>query len=339
MVCPNCKNEIKEGSKFCPRCGTLIPKQRRCSKCETPLDPSARFCPGCGAPNLYYDSTLDKTAAATSRVAEHEPVVAPPQPTPVAPPVAQPIMPPMQPPYPPQKNGSLKIWVWVSVIVAVITVGLVIYTLVIDSPGRDSKLRRPTGEVEASESVSGNNDNDYSYSSNMEVSSSSSGQDNERRARPHTPEPPRKVSVPDASYVSSEEAYSVYPGYMTDYSIGEDWRNADIVRRVISNGGDYYLMSASGYMDDTPVSFEAVVAPDNRVYGRYHNSNGTKLDLNGVVDSSGNLIIKLAHGHYTSYWVLHPDGSPHGSGTGTYYYTGPWGHQGKYTNMDINYYK
>ncbi|MDE6296808.1 MAG: hypothetical protein K2L89_03095, partial [Muribaculaceae bacterium] len=76
-------------------------------------------------------------------------------------------------------------------------------------------------------------------------------------------------------------------------------------------------------------------APNNRIYGRYHNSNGTNLDMNGVQDASGNIIIKLAHGDYTSYWVLKPESRGHYSGSGTYSYNAEWGKSDKPSYVDI----
>lgn len=48
MICPNCNSEIKDGMKFCPKCGTGIPQTRYCSECGTVLKDSMRFCPKCG---------------------------------------------------------------------------------------------------------------------------------------------------------------------------------------------------------------------------------------------------------------------------------------------------
>lgn len=63
-VCPNCGAEAPEGSAFCGRCGTAIPKpepipqpeaaptaqgeSRFCSKCGYELPANAVFCPKCG---------------------------------------------------------------------------------------------------------------------------------------------------------------------------------------------------------------------------------------------------------------------------------------------------
>lgn len=41
MICPKCKNEIKDDSKFCGKCGQKIP---RCPTCGRPILERARFC-------------------------------------------------------------------------------------------------------------------------------------------------------------------------------------------------------------------------------------------------------------------------------------------------------
>lgn len=49
MNCSNCGKELAEGIKFCPECGTQVPKNKFCTSCGTKLEPSAKFCPECGA--------------------------------------------------------------------------------------------------------------------------------------------------------------------------------------------------------------------------------------------------------------------------------------------------
>ena len=52
MLCPNCKQEIKAGSKFCGKCGARIgrpPAGPACPACGSPLLPGADFCAECGA--------------------------------------------------------------------------------------------------------------------------------------------------------------------------------------------------------------------------------------------------------------------------------------------------
>ena len=47
MICPICKNEIEEDSKFCPICGKLIP---RCPSCNKVITNEMRFCIYDGTP-------------------------------------------------------------------------------------------------------------------------------------------------------------------------------------------------------------------------------------------------------------------------------------------------
>jgi len=62
--CPKCGNEVKEGQKFCMKCGTPIPlapqqsvtaksqpnASATCAKCGSPLKPGQKFCMICGTP-------------------------------------------------------------------------------------------------------------------------------------------------------------------------------------------------------------------------------------------------------------------------------------------------
>ena len=47
MICPICKNEIKEDSKFCTKCGKKIP---RCPTCNKVLTKKMQFCTNDGTP-------------------------------------------------------------------------------------------------------------------------------------------------------------------------------------------------------------------------------------------------------------------------------------------------
>jgi len=52
--CPKCGNEVKEGARFCVKCGWSVPAAavqevgKRCASCGTALKDGARFCPNCG---------------------------------------------------------------------------------------------------------------------------------------------------------------------------------------------------------------------------------------------------------------------------------------------------
>jgi TM2 domain-containing membrane protein YozV/endogenous inhibitor of DNA gyrase (YacG/DUF329 family) len=53
VICPTCGREINN-EKFCPNCGTAIPKQNEssntkfCSNCGDKIDIKAEICPNCG---------------------------------------------------------------------------------------------------------------------------------------------------------------------------------------------------------------------------------------------------------------------------------------------------
>jgi len=57
MFCPQCGNDVKDGAKFCSKCGWAVPNapvqnaqpaEQRCTSCGTVLKEGARFCPNCG---------------------------------------------------------------------------------------------------------------------------------------------------------------------------------------------------------------------------------------------------------------------------------------------------
>ena len=60
MKCSKCGNELKEGQKFCTKCGTPVNVQTQstvkqmdtavCPKCGNPLKPGQKFCTKCGTP-------------------------------------------------------------------------------------------------------------------------------------------------------------------------------------------------------------------------------------------------------------------------------------------------
>ncbi len=140
-----------------------------------------------------------------------------------------------------------------------------------------------------------------------------------------------KIFVPLAEYYNSSEAYEVYPSYITDEKIGEDWKSSNIVRNSVKAGEVNYYVSAFGDIEGYPLSFEAVRLKNNRLYGRYHNDyNGVKLDVNGIFDSDNNLVIKLGHKSETSYWVLMYCGT---TDNGRYLYKGTWGKKNKSTSL------
>ena len=48
MICNNCGHQLIEGDKFCPRCGTPIPQEKRCPQCQMILAEDDLFCRQCG---------------------------------------------------------------------------------------------------------------------------------------------------------------------------------------------------------------------------------------------------------------------------------------------------
>lgn len=49
MKCPNCSAELREGAKFCTKCGQKIIQSQVCVSCGAELKPGAKFCTKCGA--------------------------------------------------------------------------------------------------------------------------------------------------------------------------------------------------------------------------------------------------------------------------------------------------
>ena len=56
MFCKKCGNEVKDGAKFCGKCGWAVPAataqaasvEKRCASCGTALKDGVKFCPKCG---------------------------------------------------------------------------------------------------------------------------------------------------------------------------------------------------------------------------------------------------------------------------------------------------
>lgn len=49
-ICPDCRRNIPEDSRFCPHCGHQQLVLGQCSQCMKNLPPNAKFCPRCGTP-------------------------------------------------------------------------------------------------------------------------------------------------------------------------------------------------------------------------------------------------------------------------------------------------
>lgn len=51
MKCPNCQSEVKDGMRFCSKCGNEVPQKRICPSCGSEIaDADMRFCKDCGSP-------------------------------------------------------------------------------------------------------------------------------------------------------------------------------------------------------------------------------------------------------------------------------------------------
>ena len=48
MICPNCNAELREGAKFCAKCGQKVAQVNTCISCGAELRPGAKFCAKCG---------------------------------------------------------------------------------------------------------------------------------------------------------------------------------------------------------------------------------------------------------------------------------------------------
>jgi len=47
-LCPDCRNQIPQDSRFCPLCGHQLLVFQKCPHCGKNIPPKARFCPQCG---------------------------------------------------------------------------------------------------------------------------------------------------------------------------------------------------------------------------------------------------------------------------------------------------
>lgn len=96
----------------------------------------------------------------------------------------------------------------------------------------------------------------------------------------------------------------------------------------------YPRYNGVGNIGDYDVSFNIELHPDGTITGRYYNTNGTKLDVNGYIESSsGDLHIHLGHGSELSNWTLSP--ISHASSTSKYVYEGTWGRKNRPSHIII----
>ena len=96
----------------------------------------------------------------------------------------------------------------------------------------------------------------------------------------------------------------------------------------------YPRYDAEGNIGDHTVGFNIELRPNGTFVGRYYNTNGIKLDVNGYVEkSSGDLHIRLGHGSELSNWTLSP--ITRESTASKYVYEGVWGRKNKSSRIII----
>lgn len=100
----------------------------------------------------------------------------------------------------------------------------------------------------------------------------------------------------------------------------EAWENH------IANISEPLLYVGEGKINNQPVTVKFVLQPNGTIVGRYHNTNGVDLDLNGFVEtSSGNLNIHLGHAsdRTLSNWKLTYESTD--DALQVYEFSGVWG--------------
>ncbi|MDE5791770.1 MAG: hypothetical protein K2H96_11160 [Muribaculaceae bacterium] len=142
-----------------------------------------------------------------------------------------------------------------------------------------------------------------------------------------------RISVPTASNYTASQAYEIYPQYIPDERLGDEWNESEAVQRAKANGEIECVVRGDGSIEDYSFSIVGVRLKNGRLLGRYtNNTNGVRLDMNGVFDSDDNLIIRLGHKSETSYFVFDNLGS---NNDGTTDYEGSWGKADKWSNLNL----
>lgn len=70
MICSKCGSELKEGAKFCGKCGNRVVVERRCKNCNTLLEPDDIFCTECGT--KYDDANTEVQAQKVTQAQKTE---------------------------------------------------------------------------------------------------------------------------------------------------------------------------------------------------------------------------------------------------------------------------
>lgn len=92
--------------------------------------------------------------------------------------------------------------------------------------------------------------------------------------------------------------------------------------------------SADGELNYSSFTMYGIITNDGNILGRYHNANGTRLDVNGKINpDDGSIDIDLGHGNTHSKMTLTPDDSDNSDDK--YEYSGKWGRKKK--NVSLNF--
>lgn len=134
-----------------------------------------------------------------------------------------------------------------------------------------------------------------------------------------------ELSLPDRlePQIALEASYEIPDLF---YGSDEKWEKSakDIDDETIILVGEGWI---SNHKVITECKYNII---DGSLTGRYHNENGTELDLNGQVSLSGDeLEIHLGHKSDKTFskWILYPKESE--TKNGTYVYSGYWGESKK----------
>lgn len=121
--------------------------------------------------------------------------------------------------------------------------------------------------------------------------------------------------------VPSSNRISDYPNY--NFKSDKMWNSQK--KSFLANDG-YKLLDGEGRITNNSISLDCILTDDGSLFGRFHNSNGVKLDVNGYIDTETNqLKIKLGHDSDISFLNLSPTEDEESDGNILYQYSGTWG--------------
>lgn len=238
-----------------------------------------------------------------------------------------------------KKNHSQGIPTWVLLFIGVIIVGgviLMIRSCGSDNSSKSSAMDNNIEDVTVADSAVSIGEvepiylRDTVYITDPEMEE---GDDDNQEMHDLAEQEFSQVYIPDATYNTSSDAYKIYPAYIPDEKIGEEWNSSAVIKRARSNGEIDYIVIGEGTIDGYPFSIKGVQLKNGRILGRYSNDyNGIKLDMNGAFDSNGNLIIRLGHKSETSYFVFDNLGYDN---NGDCEYEGTWGKENRSATLTL----